>query len=317
MAETMKVRISVIVEHVGMPLCAIHYQADIAGKSGVEGLWLTQNVNGRDTRMVLAAMAAGVSDVSIGTAVLPAYMSPPAVMAQTALSLDEISGNRFILGLGRGHRIFGEWMLGGKYSGSVESMREYLTIVTSMIREGTASLSGSAYDARVGYMAPRRAELPVYVGATGPRMLELAGELADGVIMWMCTPWYLRDVVLPRLRAGWERRPGGHDGFSVVVMMPAAASPDLDEDRGSGRSRLGGYLRLENYHKQLIANGFADDVKAQRASDAMIDKLCAIGSAEQIQERIAEYQEAGATEIALIPLNEKYLAATIKAAVTP
>jgi alkanesulfonate monooxygenase SsuD/methylene tetrahydromethanopterin reductase-like flavin-dependent oxidoreductase (luciferase family) len=312
----MKARISVTLEHVGQPLRTILDRADAAAKSGVDGIWLSQTPNGRDTRMLLAALAAGIEDLTIGTAVLPIYMSPPAVMAQTALTLDEISGNRLILGLGRGHRIFGQWMLGGAYTSSVGPVREYLTIVTSLIRTGKISMTGSWFDARVPYSEPRRAQLPVYLGAFGPRMLELAGELADGVLLWMCTPSYVSDVIIPSLRVGWERRPAGHDGFGVVVMMPADASPNPDGDRGCGRSMLGEYLRMENYQKLLAANGFGDDVRSLRASDAMIDKLCAIGGRDLIAERIAEYQEAGVTEVALIPLDDRYFAATIEAATT-
>lgn len=311
----MKARISVTLDHVDQSLRTVLDRADVAAKCGVDGLWVSQTPNGRDTRMLLAALAAAIPDVSIGTAVLPIYMSPPAAMAQTALTLDEISGNRLILGLGRGHRIFGQWMLGGTYSSSVGPVREYLTIVTSLIRAGKISLTGSWFDARVAYQAPRRAQLPVYLGAFGPRMLELAGELADGVILWMCTPSYVGDVIMPSLRVGWERRPAGHDGFGVVVMLPADASPHPDSDRGCGRSMLGEYLRMENYQKLLVANGFGDDVRSSRASDAMIDKLCAIGGQQLIQDRIAEYQRAGVTEVALIPLDDKYFAATMEAAV--
>ena len=147
-------------------------------------------------------------------------MRPPVAMAQTAITLDEISGHRLVLGLGCGHRIFGEWMLGATYSASIAPVREYLGIVTGLIREGEVSVTGSWFSGRVIYGAPRRAGLPVYMGSVGPRMLELAAEMADGVILWMCTPGYVRDFVMPRLRAGWARRPGGTPASPCLSCFP-------------------------------------------------------------------------------------------------
>jgi 5,10-methylenetetrahydromethanopterin reductase len=264
---------------------------------------------------MLAAIAADVPDVTIGPAVLPIYQSPPAVMAQVAMTLDEICGNRLALGLGRGHRLVGEWMLGGAYSSSTRAVREYLEIVTSLIHEGEVSIAGSAFESRVFYGAPRRPDLPVYIGAFGPRMLELAAEVADGVILWLCTPEYVRDVVAPSLRAGWARRPSGRAGFEVVTVLPAAVSDDPEKDREHGRIMLNGYLRMENYKKILTASGFGDDVRAVRPGDAMIDALCAIGSEQLVRERIAAYREVGVTEIAISPLAaEQRMVATLQAA---
>jgi alkanesulfonate monooxygenase SsuD/methylene tetrahydromethanopterin reductase-like flavin-dependent oxidoreductase (luciferase family) len=310
----MKARISVTIDQVDLSFSTIVERADIAAKSGVDGLWVSQLPSQRQAGLLLAGLAAHTSGVTLGTAVLPIYTSPPVIMAQTALTLDEISGHRLVLGLGRGHRIYGEWMLGGTYSASVGPMREYLTIVTSLIRKGDVNIAGSAFAGRAFYGAPRRPELPVYVGSFGPRMLELAAELADGVILWMCTPSYIRDVVMPSLRAGWAHRQSDHDAFGVVAMMPAVASPEPQEDRESARSMLTGYLRMENYQKVLAAGGFGDDVRSLRVGDAMIDGLCAIGSGQVVQERIAAYREAGVTEVALAPLAEKHFVATLEAA---
>src|SRR6266581_1284014 len=105
MSGQVNMRISVTIEQVEMSYPAMIERAQIAAKAGVEGLWLTQMPNQRDSSMLLAGLAANVSDVAIGAAVLPIYTSPPVVMAQTALTLDEITGNRLILGLGRGHRL--------------------------------------------------------------------------------------------------------------------------------------------------------------------------------------------------------------------
>jgi alkanesulfonate monooxygenase SsuD/methylene tetrahydromethanopterin reductase-like flavin-dependent oxidoreductase (luciferase family) len=315
MSEQMKSRVSVSIEQVGKSFDTITDFAAIAAKCGADGLWAAQLPSQRNIAMLLAGLAARVPDITIGTAVLPIYASPPVVTAQLALTLDEISGGRLALGIGHGHRMFGEWVVGGKYSGAVGAMREYLTIVTSLIREGDVNLAGSMFSGRAFYAPPRRAQLPVYVGSFGPRMLELAAEIADGVILWLCTPSYVRDVVMPRLRAGWARRQGSHAGFEVVVLTPALVTPALAEGRAAARGTLSGYLRMENYQKLLAASGFGEDVRSLRASDAMIDGLCAIGTAQLVQERVAAYREAGATEIAFTPLADEFFEATLEAIV--
>lgn len=312
----MKTRVSLSVEHVDRSFDAIAERVGFAAKCGVDGLWVAQLPSQRNIAMLLAGLAARTPDVAIGTAVLPIYASPPVVMAQTALTLDEITGGRLMLGLGHGHRMFAEWVVGGTYSGSVGAMREYLTIVTSLIREGDVNLAGSAFSGRAFYAAPRRARLPVYVGSLGPRMLELAAELADGVILWLCTPSYISDVVMPSLRAGWARRQTDRAGFGVVAMFSALVAPRTADAqaRAAARSMLSGYIRMENYQKLLAAEGFGDDVRSLRAGDAMIDELCAIGSAQLVRDRIAAYQEAGVTEIALNPiLADDHLEATLEA----
>jgi F420-dependent oxidoreductase-like protein len=310
----MKARISVTIDQVDLPFSTILERAHIATKSGADGLWVSQLPSQRQAGMLLAGLAAGTSGVTLGTAVLPIYTSPPVIMAQMALTLDEISGNRLVLGLGRGHRIYGEWMLGGTYSASAESMREYLMIVTSLTREGEVNIAGSSFSGRAFYGAPRRPQLPVYVGAFGPRMLELAAELADGVILWMCTPSYVSDIVMPSLRAGWARRQSDHAAFGVVAMMPAVVSPHPEDDREGARSMLSSYIRMENYQKLLVAGGFGNDVRSMRVGNAMIDELCAIGSGQVVRERIAAYREAGVTEVALAPLAERHYAATLEEA---
>src|SRR5258708_36185470 len=86
-------------------------------------------------------------------------------------------------------------------------MRESLTIVTTSIREGGSSFEGRIFTARWAYSAPRRADMPVMISALSPRMLELAGELADGVVLWMCTPRSITAQVIPIVTAG--RRKAG------------------------------------------------------------------------------------------------------------
>lgn len=206
--------------------------------------------------------------------------------------------------------MMGEWMLGARYTPQAEAMREYLTIVRALITDGEVNFSGRWYSGHATYVAPRRPDLPLYLGALGPRMLELAGELADGVVVYLCSPGYLSEQVMPRLRAGWARRQArrGTD-FDVVVMLfsSVCTEGEIGLYRDWFRRWLMGYQCMDNYRKLFAAAGFAHGT---RASDAMISQLAAIGSVQQVRKRIAEYKAAGATRMIMVPMEDGSLEPT-------
>src|SRR5579871_4942282 len=168
-----------------------------AERLGYESVWVTQLPDARDAALVLAAYAAATQWVRLGTGVLPIYTRHPTAMAQMAATLDEISAGRFILGLGVSHRVTVESMWGMKLERPVDAMREYVAIVRASLREGAASQDGEMFTSHWSYSAPRRADIPIMLAALGPQMLELAGEISDGVVLWMCSPSYIREEVIP------------------------------------------------------------------------------------------------------------------------
>src|SRR5947209_4899761 len=180
-------------------------RAKLVEKHGYESLWTIQLPNARDASLVLAAYAGATERVKLGTGVLPIYTRHPTAMAQMAATLDELSAGRFILGIGVSHKVTVEAMWGLKLEHPADAMREYLSIVRASLADGSASADGKFFSARWSYSGPRRSTLPIMISALSPRMLELAGELADGVVLWMCGPSYIREVVVPHVRAGREK----------------------------------------------------------------------------------------------------------------
>src|SRR5438309_9178088 len=166
-------------------------RAKLVEKHGYESLWTIQLPNARDASLVLAAYAGATERVKLGTGVLPIYTRHPTAMLQMAATLDELSGGRFILGIGVSHKVTVEGMWGLRLDSPVDAMREYLTIVRTTLRDGGCSLEGRHFTAQVVYSGPRRADLPIMISALNPRMLELAGELTDGIVLYMCTPAYV------------------------------------------------------------------------------------------------------------------------------
>ncbi|GGT03512.1 LLM class F420-dependent oxidoreductase [Planobispora rosea] len=292
----------VVIHGQDLPVAEMIERARLAEKIGVDAVWLVQLPSLRDSAAVLAALACVTERVALGAGVLPFYTRPPVTMAQTALTVDELSGGRFTLGVGSGHRVTGEWMLGVPTGPPVGSMREYLSVVTSLIRDGEVHETGAWYRAHAVYAAPRRAGLPVYLGAFGPRLAELAGEAADGLMLWMCTAAYIHEVVMPALERGLRRSGRSPDGFPVVAMVPGAVSEDLAGDRELLRRYLAAYARVPTYRRMYELSGFGDELARGAVSDGMLDGIAVLGDEAAVRDMAARYARAGATQVVVTPM---------------
>jgi len=266
-----------------------------AERLGYESVWVTQLPDARDAALVLAAYAAATQWVRLGTGVLPIYTRHPTAMAQTAATLDEMSAGRFILGLGVSHRVTVESMWGMKLEHPAEAMREYVSIVRASLRDGAASEDGKIFSSHWSYSAPRRAELPIMLAALGPQMLELAGEVADGVVLWMCSPAYIRDSVVPQVAAGRKKAGKTMEGFEIVAAVPVCVTSDRSAGLAVLRTTVERYASLPFYRRALDAGGFAEQLAAGTVSDEMLDELGGVGDADRVRDAVGRYREAGTT----------------------
>ena len=266
-----------------------------AEELGYESIWTSQLPDARDASLVLAAYAFATKRVALGTGVLPIYTRHPTAMAQMAATLDEISGGRFILGIGVSHKVTVESMWGLRLDRPVEAMREYLDIVRTSLRDGSCAIEGEHFTARVAYSGPRRPDLPIMISALNPRMLDLAGEHADGVVLWMCSPGYIRDHVVPAVSAGRKKAGKSLDGFEIVAPVPVCLTSDRAAAHAVFRQTVERYASLPYYRKMMDASGFAAELAAGDVSEGMLDELAGIGDEAQVRDAIKRYREAGAT----------------------
>jgi len=266
-----------------------------AERLGYESVWVTQLPDARDAALVLAAYAAATQWVRLGTGVLPIYTRHPTAMAQTAATLDEMSAGRFILGLGVSHRVTVESMWGMKLEHPAEAMREYVSIVRASLRDGAASEDGKIFSSHWSYSEPRRAELPIMLAALGPQMLELAGEVADGVVLWMCSPAYIRDSVVPQVAAGRKKAGKTMEGFEIVAAVPVCVTSDRAAGLAVLRTTVERYASLPFYRRALDAGGFAEQLAAGTVSDEMLDELGGVGDEARVRDAVGRYREAGTT----------------------
>ena len=306
-------RVGAVLEPQGVSVPEVVERAVLSEEAGVDSQWLIQMPGRWESATVLGALAARTSRITLGSAILPLYSRPPVVMASTALTLAELSGGRFTLGLGLGHRGVGEWMVGaGEAPPAVPGMREYTEIVLAAIRSGEVDQDGQWFSGHAFYPADQgsRPELPVYLGAFGPRMLELAGEIADGVLLWMCTPEYVRDVAMPAIRRGLARRTDGRysggRGFEVAVLVCAAVTPDPAGDAEGFADYLSNYVRVPTYRRLFTASGFGDQVKAGRPDEAMVHALAAIGDADDLGGRMDAFAAEGVTQMLVSPTSSAF-----------
>jgi F420-dependent oxidoreductase-like protein len=270
----------------------------------------TTHVAGLDSLTLLAAYANAADRIAIGTGVMPIYSRSPVATAQQAVAVDQVSGGRLRLGLGVSHKVTVENWFGSEIGKPVREMREYVAVLRAIFAGEEPPQDNQRFRTQFRLVGPQpRADLPIYLGALSPGMLRLAGEVADGVILWLCNPNYVRDVVVPEVRAGRERAGKDLDGFDVVAAVPSAVTDDPDAARARLRGELVTYFSLPFYRKMLERSGFGEDIErfdakmaggdAQGAtaeiSERFLEVLAAIGTQDEARASIQRYLEAGAT----------------------
>jgi alkanesulfonate monooxygenase SsuD/methylene tetrahydromethanopterin reductase-like flavin-dependent oxidoreductase (luciferase family) len=298
-----------------------------AEELGYDSVYIT-HIAARDSLTTLMAYAAATERVKIGTGVVPIYSRTPVAMAQTAATIDEYSRGRMVLGLGVSHRVTVENWYGTTIERPLKAMREYVGILRACFA-GEDPPAGEIFQTAFRFMAYEpRADLPIYVSALQPKMLQLAGEIADGVLLWLCNPDYIRDVVIPQVKAGRERAGKTLDGFDVVAAVPSAVTNDKNAAYDVMRGDLITYWSLPFYRAMIEGSGFGDDIAAFDAgmqagdvdraraaiSDRFLESLTAIGSAGEVRAGVARYAEAGATSPCIGSVPRTDFAETLAAA---
>ena len=276
----------------------------------------TTHLAGRDSLTVLAAYAGVSESVQLGTGVLPIYSRTPVATAQQAVTIDEMSGGRLTLGIGVSHSVTVENWYGGQIRKPVSAMRDYVGILRAVFA-GTDPPESETFPTRFHFLGVQpRPDLPIYVAALSPRMLELAGEVADGVVLWLCNPDYIRDVVVPHVREG--RRKAGKDleGFDIVAAVPTAVTDEVDGARATLRADLSPYFLLPFYRRMIERSGYEADVTlfddamergdasgaAIAISDGFLENLAAIGPPDIAAATVERYRDAGATSPCIGPI---------------
>lgn len=287
-----------------------------AEELGYESLWIADS-GGPDPFVVAAAAAAVTSQVRIGTAVIPAYTRTPPVISVAAASCAELAPGRFILGIGASSENIVQKWSGIPFKRPLSRVRETVGVVRSVLAGEKSNLSGRSLESH-GYrlqMSPPNPPIPIHVGALGPPMLELAGEIADGVTLNMM-PVQAVPKMLEHVKAGAERAGRDASTLEVVSRFMVCVTEDRESARGFMRGFFGPYFATSVYNRFVAWCGFEDEAKEILAgwqakdrarvgaavSDEMIDSIAVIGSAEECREKLEAFREAGVTTPMVNPI---------------
>ncbi len=287
------------------PAMALAHRADALG---YESLWVTHGI-GRDALLTLSAYAHTAPHVGLGSGVIPIYPRHPVVLAQEALTLSETSGGRLRLGIGVSHRPVMEGALGLEMGRPLDVIREYVTVLRGALT-GKVQHEGARF--RVNWQSglPKLPPAPpILLAGLAPRMLELAGEIADGVVLWLAAPAYVREHALPAIRRGRARAGKPLDGFEIVAAVPAALTADRTAATALFRTELQRYLVLPFYRAMLEQSGFTADVQAfdrapgpNAVSDRLVAALGGLGDFRAVSAFVGAYRDAGVTLPAVRPI---------------
>jgi len=283
---------------------------------GYESIWIAET-GGPDPFVLAGVVAQATTRVRIGIAVSPVYIRTPATIAAAAGTISQLAPGRFVLGLGSSSHAMVENWHGTPFRKPVTRVRETVTTVRGMLAGEKVVFDGETLRTR-GFrlLAPPAGRVPIYVGALRPAMLELAGEVGDGVAVNLfpveALPKMLEHVGIGARRAGKDPV-----GLEVVCRHQVLVTDDTAGARELFRAALTGYFATPVYNKFAAWYGFEDeahqiaegfrtgdrDLTRRGMTDRLVDSLGIYGSLATCKARIAAYAANGVTTTIVSPLS--------------
>lgn len=292
---------------------------------GFDAVWQAESRLARDATVPMSAYAAATHRIKIGSAVMNIWTRNPATIAATFLTLDDLAADRIICGLG-------PWWdplaasVGVDRSKPLLAMREVVTAVRALLERQRVTLQGEfvrfrdvELDVLHGRRQPR--QIPIYIGATGPKMMALSGEIADGVLLnYMVSPFY-NHAALEHLEIG--ARKAGRRLETIDRPQLIACSVDRDRARALSVARRVVTMSLRQQPQLMLASGVRKELldeiiqvmpwspdneqltAAMRlVPDDVVQLVTASGTPEEVKARVRDYIASGATCAVLHPLGD-------------
>jgi F420-dependent oxidoreductase-like protein len=302
-----------------------------AERLGFDSVW-TGEAYGSDVITFLSWVGALTSKIKLGAGIMQMHARTPAMAAMTAMTLDGLSGGRFIIGLGPSNPQVVEGWHGVAYGKPLQRYREYITIVRKILaREEPLSFEGTEYQIpyrgadATGLGKPLksilhgRRDMKIYTASISPKGIELSGELADGLLpVWMSPSWY-DQLYKPHLEAGFKKAGGGKSlkSFDLAPFVTCVMGNDLEKCRAPIKANLALYVggmgaRNKNFYNSYLRNfGYEElatalqdlylsgkkNEAAAMVPDELVDEVALIGPRERIKERLERWNRSPVTTL--------------------
>jgi 5,10-methylenetetrahydromethanopterin reductase len=302
--------------------------AQFAEKHGFEAVWQAESRLVRDAIVPMAAYAAVTERIKVGSGVINNWTRNIGLLAATFLTLDDLAPDRIVCGMGA-------WWdplaanVGIERRKPLVAMRETVEVMRRLLAMENVTFHGEFHhvqgielDVVHGRREPRH--VPIMIGATGMKMMELAGEIADGVLLNYCVPPEYNDPALEHLKAGVERAGRKFDDLDRPQLVVCSVHQDKATALDGARGLLTQYLAQQPHIAQ--ASGVGDDVVKQIQSilgwpatkeqikeamhfvpDELVQRITASGTPEEVKAKVREYIAHGCTCPVLYPLGDAYL----------
>ena len=297
-----------------LPMDAIPELARLAEAHGFDCAWGGE-ANNKDPTVMLSAIAAVTTRLKVGSAIYHILGRTPATLALQAAGLDELSGGRFLLGIGSSNPTIAKWH-GQILDHPLGRVQEYVEIVRAAMGGEKLNYQGKYFTAQNFKMAfkPSGRKMPIYLAAFGSQMTQLAGRITDGVLINMANPTEIRRIA-DEVRAGAVAAGKDPAQMEIICKIRCSIAPNYDVAREALSHALT-YYALADYYRDLLGRmGFASEVEAMRVAwkaggfhsarrlvtDEMFRSLplVAATSAPEVVEQMKPYADAGATRIIL------------------
>jgi F420-dependent oxidoreductase-like protein len=289
-------------ERVGLAVsgtnAALAVSAIVAAEAaGVRQVWMTQGGPAPDTLSIFAAAAVQTTSIRMGSAIVPTYPRHPLALALQALTLGDLAPGRLRLGVGPSHRPTIEGQYGIPMTAPLDHLREYVAVLRAALWEGKVDYHGNFFTVKM--KLPRTPYTPILISALRTGAFQLAGEVTDGAISWVCPVPYLLEKALPALQAGAAKN--GRPAPPLIAHIPVALSQNRQAVLDAARTQLGRYGRLPFYAGMFADAGFPVS-SAGAMSDALIDNLVVSGDEATVVARLTDLLAQGLDELLVMPI---------------
>lgn len=297
--------------------------ARYAEQRGFEAIWQAESRLVRDAIVPMAAYAAVTERIKIGSGVINNWTRNIGLLASTFLTLDDLAPGRVICGIGA-------WWdplarnVGIERRKPLQAMRETVEVLRRLLNMERVSFEGEFHhvqeielDVVHGRKEPRA--VPIYIGATGPKMLELTGEIADGVVLNYCVPPAYNDDALEHLEKGARKAGRTIEGFDRPQLIVCSVDQDGARALETSRELLTQYLAQQPHIARAsgVEQSVVDEIQSilgwpatheeiARAKhlvpDALVERITASGTPQAARRKVQEYLDHGCTSPILYPV---------------